>query len=147
MLDISVRSRLIALVLGMAALLLLVGGLGFHASSSAVNELKEIYEHQTIPMRELGAMGYKYQFITLAGIHSMWYNMFDLAQDYAARGMSAYVEKVQEPEFAARDRGYTFVSHQQEVGTGYFDDVTTVIQGGKSSVTALTGSTEEEQFH
>jgi isocitrate lyase len=97
--------------------------------------------------RELGAMGYKYQFITLAGIHSMWYNMFDLAQDYAKRGMSAYVEKVQEPEFAARDRGYTFVSHQQEVGTGYFDDVTTVIQGGTSSVTALTGSTEEEQFH
>jgi len=97
--------------------------------------------------RELGAMGYKYQFITLAGIHSMWYNMFDLAQDYVKRGMSAYVEKVQEPEFAARDRGYTFVSHQQEVGTGYFDAVTTVIQGGKSSVTALTGSTEEEQFH
>jgi isocitrate lyase len=97
--------------------------------------------------KELGAMGYKYQFITLAGIHNMWYHMFDLAQDYAKRGMSAYVEKVQEPEFAARDRGYTFVSHQQEVGTGYFDDVTTVIQGGKSSVTALTGSTEEEQFH
>ncbi|MCL2524161.1 MAG: isocitrate lyase [Betaproteobacteria bacterium] len=97
--------------------------------------------------RELGAMGYKYQFITLAGIHSMWYNMFDLAKDYVKRGMSAYVEKVQEPEFAARDQGYTFVSHQQEVGTGYFDDVTTVIQGGKSSVTALTGSTEEEQFH
>ncbi|MEO8544079.1 MAG: isocitrate lyase [Burkholderiaceae bacterium] len=97
--------------------------------------------------RELGAMGYKYQFITLAGIHSMWYNMFDLAQDYVKRGMSAYVEKVQEPEFAARDRGYTFVSHQQEVGTGYFDEVTTTIQGGKSSVTALTGSTEEEQFH
>ena len=97
--------------------------------------------------RELGAMGYRYQFITLAGIHSMWYNMFDLAQDYVARGMSAYVEKVQEPEFAARDRGYTFVSHQQEVGTGYFDDVTTVIQGGSSSVTALTGSTEEAQFH
>ena len=97
--------------------------------------------------RELGAMGYKYQFITLAGIHSMWYNMFDLAQDYMQRGMTAYIEKVHEPEFAARDRGYTFVSHQQEVGTGYFDDVTTVIQGGKSSVTALTGSTEEEQFH
>ncbi|HTY02982.1 MAG TPA: isocitrate lyase [Rhodocyclaceae bacterium] len=96
--------------------------------------------------RELGAMGYKYQFITLAGIHSMWFNMFDLAHDYAQRGMSAYVEKVQEPEFAARERGYTFVSHQQEVGTGYFDDVTTVIQGGASSVTALTGSTEEEQF-
>ncbi len=97
--------------------------------------------------RELGAMGYKYQFITLAGIHNMWYHMFDLAQDYVKRGMSAYVEKVQEQEFAARDRGYTFVSHQQEVGTGYFDDMTTVIQGGVSSVTALTGSTEEEQFH
>ena len=97
--------------------------------------------------RELGAMGYKYQFITLAGIHSMWYSMFDLAQDYVKRGMTAYVEKVQEPEFAAREHGYTFVSHQQEVGTGYFDEVTTAIQGGKSNVTALTGSTEEEQFH
>ncbi|OIQ70009.1 isocitrate lyase [mine drainage metagenome] len=97
--------------------------------------------------QELGAMGYKYQFITLAGIHSMWFHMFDLAQDYVQRGMTAYIEKVQEPEFAARDRGYTFVSHQQEVGTGYFDEVTTAIQGGKSSVTALTGSTEEAQFH
>jgi isocitrate lyase len=97
--------------------------------------------------RELGAMGYKYQFITLAGIHNMWYHMFDLAQDYAQRGMTAYVEKLQEPEFAARERGYTFVSHQQEVGTGYFDDVTTVIQGGASSVVALKNSTEEEQFH
>lgn len=96
--------------------------------------------------RELGAIGYKYQFITLAGIHSMWFNMFDLAQDYSERGMAAYVEKVQEPEFAARERGYSFVSHQQEVGTGYFDNVTTVIQGGSSSVTALTGSTEEAQF-
>lgn len=96
--------------------------------------------------RELAAMGYKYQFITLAGIHSMWFNMFDLAHDYVHRGMTAYVEKVQEPEFAARSRGYTFVSHQQEVGTGYFDDVTTTIQGGTSSVTALTGSTEEAQF-
>lgn len=96
---------------------------------------------------ELGAMGYKYQFITLAGIHSMWHSMFDLSQDYVKRGMTAYIEKVQEPEFAARDRGYTFVSHQQEVGTGYFDEVTTAIQGGKSNVTALTGSTEEEQFH
>ena len=96
---------------------------------------------------ELSAMGYKYQFITLAGIHNMWFNMFDLAYDYArGEGMKHYVEKVQEPEFAARDRGYTFVSHQQEVGAGYFDDVTTTIQGGASSVTALTGSTEEEQF-
>lgn len=96
---------------------------------------------------ELSAMGYKYQFITLAGIHNMWYNMYDLAYDYArGEGMRHYVEKVQGPEFAAREKGYTFVSHQQEVGAGYFDDVTTVIQGGHSSVTALTGSTEEAQF-
>ena len=96
---------------------------------------------------DLSEIGYKYQFITLAGIHNMWYNMFDVAYDYAqGEGMKHYVEKVQEPEFAARDRGYTFVSHQQEVGAGYFDDVTTTIQGGASSVTALTGSTEEEQF-
>jgi isocitrate lyase len=97
--------------------------------------------------QELSNMGYKYQFITLAGIHNMWYNMFDLAYDYArGEGMKHYVEKVQELEFAAAKKGYTFVSHQQEVGTGYFDQVTTCIQGGKSSVTALTGSTEEEQF-
>ena len=96
--------------------------------------------------RELGAMGYKYQFITLAGIHNMWYNMFDLSHEYVRNGMTAYVEMVQEKEFAAASRGYTFASHQQEVGAGYFDDVTTVIQGGASSVTALTGSTEEEQF-
>ncbi|MFO8005827.1 isocitrate lyase [Thioalkalivibrio sp.] len=96
---------------------------------------------------DLSALGYKYQFITLAGIHSMWFNMFDLAHAYAAgEGMRHYVEKVQQPEFAAREHGYTFVSHQQEVGAGYFDDVTTVIQGGGSSVTALTGSTEETQF-
>jgi isocitrate lyase len=96
---------------------------------------------------ELSAMGYKYQFITLAGIHNMWHNMFELAHNYArGEGMKHYVEMVQEPEFAAAERGYTFVAHQQEVGTGYFDDVTTVIQGGQSSVTALTGSTEEEQF-
>jgi isocitrate lyase len=95
--------------------------------------------------RELGAMGYKYQFITLAGIHSMWYNMFELAYGYARNGMTSYVE-LQEKEFAAASRGYSFVSHQQEVGTGYFDQVTTCIQGGASSVTALTGSTEEEQF-
>ncbi|MBS0003476.1 MAG: isocitrate lyase [Thioalkalivibrio sp.] len=96
---------------------------------------------------ELSELGYKYQFITLAGIHSMWFNMFDLAHGYArGEGMRHYVEKVQQPEFAARERGYTFVSHQQEVGAGYFDEVTTVIQGGGSSVTALTGSTEEQQF-
>lgn len=96
--------------------------------------------------RELGAMGYKYQFITLAGIHSMWYNMFELAERYTKEGMTAYVE-LQEKEFAAAAKGYTFVSHQQEVGTGYFDAITNTIQGGKSSVTAMDGSTEEGQFH
>jgi isocitrate lyase len=97
---------------------------------------------------ELSAMGYKYQFITLAGIHINWFQTFQFAHAYArGEGMKHYVDMVQEPEFAARDKGYTFVSHQQEVGVGYFDDVTTVIQGGASSVTALHGSTEEEQFH
>lgn len=95
----------------------------------------------------LSDMGYRFQFITLAGIHSMWFSMFDLAHAYAqGEGMRHYVEKVQQPEFAARDKGYTFSAHQQEVGTGYFDRITTVIQGGASSVTALTGSTETAQF-
>ncbi|MDP1732956.1 MAG: isocitrate lyase [Sulfuritalea sp.] len=97
---------------------------------------------------QLAAMGYKYQFITLAGIHINWFQTFQFAHAYArGEGMKHYVDMVQEPEFAARDKGYSFVSHQQEVGVGYFDDVTTVIQGGTSSVTALHGSTEEEQFH
>lgn len=95
--------------------------------------------------QELGKMGYRYQFITLAGVHNMWYNMFDMAFKYTHSDMMAYVE-LQEKEFASVDRGYTFVSHQQEVGTGYYDKVTNCIQGGHSSVTALTGSTEEEQF-
>ena len=95
--------------------------------------------------RELAAMGYKFQFITLAGIHSMWYGMFDLAKGYVDNQMTSYVE-LQEKEFAAANEGYSFVSHQQEVGTGYFDEVANVIQGGQSSVTALTGSTEEAQF-
>ena len=97
--------------------------------------------------QELADMGYKYQFITLAGIHNMWFNMFELAHSYAqGEGMRHYVEMVQRKEFEAADKGYTFVAHQQEVGTGYFDKMTNTIQGGNSSVTALTGSTEEEQF-
>lgn len=96
---------------------------------------------------ELAEMGYRYQFITLAGIHNMWYNMFELAHAYAGtEGMKHYVDMVQQPEFEAAHKGYTFVAHQQEVGTGYFDDLTSVIQGGSSSVTALSGSTEVEQF-
>ncbi|MBD8897869.1 isocitrate lyase [Rhodanobacter sp. DHG33] len=95
--------------------------------------------------RELGAMGYKFQFITLAGFHSLNYGMFDLAHGYARRQMSAFVE-LQEREFAAAERGFTAVKHQREVGTGYFDAVTQAIQQGQSSTTALKGSTEEAQF-
>ncbi|MFB4282772.1 MULTISPECIES: isocitrate lyase [unclassified Nonomuraea] len=94
--------------------------------------------------RELGHMGYKFQFITLAGFHSLNYGMFDLAQGYAADGMTAYVE-LQEAEFAAEARGYTATRHQREVGTGYFDLVSTAV-APDSSTTALKGSTEEEQF-
>ena len=95
--------------------------------------------------RELGAMGYKYQFITLAGFHSLNYSMFELARGYKDRQMSAYSE-LQEAEFAAEEHGYTATRHQREVGAGYFDALTNTIQGGDSSVTAMTGSTEEEQF-
>ncbi|WP_043639510.1 isocitrate lyase [Nonomuraea candida] len=94
--------------------------------------------------RELGHMGYKFQFITLAGFHALNYGMFDLAQAYASDGMTAYVE-LQEAEFAAESRGYTATRHQREVGTGYFDLVSTAV-APDSSTTALKGSTEEEQF-
>jgi|TARA_B110000444_G_scaffold175783_1_gene164444 isocitrate lyase len=95
--------------------------------------------------KELGAMGYKFQFITLAGFHALNYSMFELAKGYNESQMTAYV-KLQEAEFAAEKDGYTATKHQREVGTGYFDTVTQVIQGGTSSTTALSGSTEEEQF-
>ncbi len=94
--------------------------------------------------RELGAMGYKFQFITLAGFHSLNYSMFDLAYGYARNNMSAFVE-LQEKEFAASERGFTAVKHQREVGTGYFDAVTTTIEK-QASTAALKGSTEDEQF-
>ncbi len=95
--------------------------------------------------RELGAMGYKFQFITLAGFHALNYSMFDLARGYKDKQMSAYVA-LQELEFAAEKVGYTATRHQREVGVGYFDDVTQTILSGKSSTTALRGSTEEQQF-
>jgi isocitrate lyase len=95
--------------------------------------------------KELGAMGYKFQFITLAGFHALNYSMFELAKGYKEDQMTAYV-KLQEAEFAAEKDGYTATKHQREVGTGYFDTVTQVIQGGRSSTTALAGSTEEAQF-
>ena len=95
--------------------------------------------------RELGAMGYKFQFITLAGFHALNYSMFELARGYKSQQMTAYVA-LQQAEFAAEANGYTATKHQREVGAGYFDDVTQTVSGGNSSVTALTGSTEEEQF-
>ncbi len=95
--------------------------------------------------RELGAMGYKFQFVTLAGFHMLNYSSFMLASDYNERGMSAYSD-LQQKEFAAESMGYTATKHQHEVGTGYFDYVTQLVSGGESSTTALTGSTEEAQF-
>src|ERR1051325_5839863 len=95
--------------------------------------------------RELGAMGYKFQFITLAGFHALNYSMFELAHGYARGGMTAFVE-LQQKEFAAAEKGFTAVKHQREVGTSYFDEITQVVTGGNASTTALHGSTEDEQF-
>lgn len=94
---------------------------------------------------ELGKMGYKFQFVTLAGFHALNHSMFELARGYKDRGMAAYSE-LQQAEFASEEKGYTATRHQREVGTGYFDQVSMVISGGTSSTTALKGSTEEEQF-
>jgi isocitrate lyase len=96
--------------------------------------------------KELGAMGYKFQFITLAGFHALNYSMFTLAKGYKESQMKAYVE-LQEAEFASEKDGYTATKHQREVGAGYFDAVTQVVTAGQSSLSALAGSTEEEQFH
>ena len=95
--------------------------------------------------RELGAMGYKFQFVTLAGFHQLNYGMFELARGYKARGMGAYSE-LQQAEFGAEANGYTATRHQREVGTGYFDAVAQAIAGGKSSTTAMAESTETDQF-
>ena len=95
--------------------------------------------------RELGAMGYKYQFVTLAGFHQLNYGMYELARGYKDRGMAAYSE-LQQAEFAAEANGYTATRHQREVGTGYFDMVATTLAGGESSTTALAESTEADQF-
>src|SRR5690349_20925822 len=95
--------------------------------------------------RELGAMGYKFQFVTLAGFHALNHSMFELASGYRDRGMAAYVE-LQQAEFAAEAHGYTATKHQREVGTGYFDAVSQAVSKGQSSTTALEGSTESAQF-
>ncbi|MGM9949188.1 MAG: isocitrate lyase [Lysinibacillus sp.] len=102
---------------------------------------EEIAEYQ----RELGKLGYKFQFVTLAGFHSLNKAMFELAADYKDNGMAAY-SKLQQAEFALEEKGYTATRHQREVGTGYFDEVSQVISGGTSSTTAMAGSTETEQF-
>jgi isocitrate lyase len=95
--------------------------------------------------RELAPMGYRFQFITLAGFHALNYSMFELARGYKAQQMSAYV-RLQQAEFAAEPAGYTATKHQREVGAGYFDAVTQAVSGGSSSLSALSGSTEEQQF-
>jgi isocitrate lyase len=95
--------------------------------------------------RELGAMGYKFQFVTLAGFHALNFSMFELARQYRDEGMSAY-SRLQQAEFAAEPFGYTATKHQREVGTGYFDEVAKIVSAGESSTTALAGSTEAAQF-
>ena len=95
---------------------------------------------------ELAEMGYKFQFITLAGFHALNSSMFELSKAYVQRGMAGFSE-LQQREFAMQSQGFTAVKHQSFVGTGYFDSVQNVITAGTSSTTALTGSTEEEQFH
>src|SRR5271156_2127246 len=96
--------------------------------------------------QELGKMGYKFQFVTLAGFHALNMSMFHLARGYAQAGMTAY-SKLQQEEFAAQELGYRAITHQRFVGTGYFDEIAQVVSGGASSTTALAGSTEEAQFH
>jgi isocitrate lyase len=96
--------------------------------------------------RDIAQFGYRFQFVTLAGFHTLNYSMFDLARGYRDRGMAAY-SAVQQAEFAAEGDGYTATRHQREVGTGYFDEISLVVSGGESSTTALSGSTEAEQFH
>ncbi|NRD77705.1 isocitrate lyase [Bacillus sp. BRMEA1] len=108
---------------------------------------KKKLDEETIAkfQKELGEMGYKFQFVTLAGFHALNHSMFELARSYKEHGMAAYSE-LQQAEFSSEQYGYTATRHQREVGTGYFDQVSMVISGGTSSTTALKGSTEEEQF-
>ena len=120
--------------------------LAYNCSPSFNWKMKLSEEDIATFQEQIGAMGYKFQFVTLAGFHALNYSMFELAHNYRERGMAAYSE-LQQAEFAAEEYGYTATKHQREVGAGYFDDVTQVISGGVSSTTALTGSTEEQQFN
>ena len=115
--------------------------------SPSFNWKKKLDEESIAQFRRtLGKMGYKFQFITLAGFHALNHSMFELARDFNERGMSAYAD-FQQREFASEAEGYTATRHQREVGTGYFDEIARVVSEGTSSTTALTGSTEEEQFY
>jgi isocitrate lyase len=114
--------------------------------SPSFNWKKKLSEQEISRFQEeLGGMGYRFQFVTLAGFHALNYSMFDLARNYRERGMDAYSE-LQQAEFAAEEHGYTATKHQREVGAGYFDEVAQIVAGGAASTTALTGSTEEAQF-
>jgi isocitrate lyase len=115
--------------------------------SPSFNWNKKLAPHDIADFQKrLGAIGYKFQFVTLAGFHQLNHGMFELARGYATRGLAAYAE-LQEAEFAAERQGYTAVKHQREVGTGYFDAVAMAVSGGKSSTTAMSGSTEIGQFY
>jgi isocitrate lyase len=114
--------------------------------SPSFNWKKKLSEQEISRFQEeIGDMGYRFQFVTLAGFHALNYSMFDLARNYRERGMDAYSE-LQQAEFAAEEHGYTATKHQREVGAGYFDEVAQIVAGGAASTTALTGSTEEDQF-
>jgi isocitrate lyase len=114
--------------------------------SPSFNWKKKLSEEEISTFQEeIGAMGYRFQFVTLAGFHALNYSMFDLARNYKERGMEAYSE-LQQAEFAAEKYGYTATKHQREVGAGYFDEVAQIVAGGSASTTALAGSTENDQF-
>ena len=114
-------------------------------SSAPVQQASVVHHHQIARFqRELASCGYAFQFITLAGFHALNHSMFTLAQDYAQRHMSAYVE-LQEAEFASERHGYTATRHQREVGTGYFDRIASALNPDSATL-ALVGSTESEQF-
>ena len=120
--------------------------LAYNCSPSFNWKMHMSQEEMDVFQKELAKMGYKFQFVTLAGFHTLNYSMFELAEQYKDKGMGAYSRLVQEREFAAEEKGYTATRHQREVGTGYFDEVAQVIAGGESSTVALAGSTEAEQF-
>ena len=144
--DLRARSRRSARIRGRKCIGSIPGKLMAYNCSPSFNWRAKL-DDETIArfQEELAAMGYRFQFVTLAGFHALNLGMFELASGYRSRGMAAYSE-LQEREFAAQDRGFTAVRHQREVGTGYFDAVAMAVSGGKSSTVAMAGSTEADQF-